>query len=57
MSTAARTAFETIAAEGTHHGRPGDHSPASVFAAALTLGSLTAVIEGRGAPHEVPVRS
>ena len=31
-------------------------SPATVFATALAIGSLTAVVEGRGVHHELPVR-
>ena len=39
------------------HSPAGHTSPARVFAAALALGSLTAVIDGLGAHHELPVRS
>ena len=39
------------------HSPAGHASPARVFAAALALGSLTAVIDGLGAHHELPVRS
>lgn len=38
-------------------GRPGSASPALVFATALAVGTLTAVIEGHPAQRELPVRS
>jgi SAM-dependent methyltransferase len=57
VSTVSGTAFETDAAQIPLQNRPGKLSPASVFATALVLGSLTAVIEGRGSHHELPVAS
>ncbi|KQU68880.1 class I SAM-dependent methyltransferase [Phycicoccus sp. Root101] len=38
-------------------GRPGHASPARVFATALALGTLTAVIEGHTTHRDLPVRS
>ena len=59
--TAGETAVGTHAGEAASAGDtgqppPGRASPATVFAVALALGSLTAVVEGRNAHHELPVR-
>ena len=61
MSTVARTTVEDRAAgsDAPQHagGRPGHVSPPLVFATALALGTLTAVIEGHPTQRELPVGS
>ena len=50
------TAPGTAAPGTVAAGAPGRVSPARVFAVAMALGSLTAVVEGRSTHHELPVR-
>ncbi|MGO4342562.1 class I SAM-dependent DNA methyltransferase [Pedococcus sp. 2YAF34] len=57
MSTLASTSLDDADADTTATSAHGRVSPAKVFAVALTLGTLTAVIDGRGTHHQLPVRS